>query len=146
MKIKHNPLTLIDKVCEMYSKKDQTSISYVCTTDLEQSDIPVDIFYRDTPHPRFGNKYFGLYIRYSDDILMIVNADSVENLIFGLVENDNGELEYSESHHSFKSFDNGNMIDGGRCYIRSSNKVKRYIVREGKMIPHQTLENNNEYS
>ena len=54
----------------------------------------------------------------------------------GLVENDEGNLEYSQYRHDYKSFKNGNMIDGGRDYIRSSGKVFVYVVRDGKMITH----------
>jgi hypothetical protein len=50
-----------------------------------------------------------------------------------MVENDEGNLEYSVHRHDYKSFDNGNMIDGGRDYIRSSGKVKIFVVRDGVM-------------
>jgi hypothetical protein len=49
------------------------------------------------------------------------------------VENDTGELEYSQSHHDYKRFDNGNMIDGGRVYIRGNNCKKVYVVQNGAM-------------
>ena len=123
----------LSKVIEHYSNKDNVPVKYVCTTDLVESDLFIDVFYRSTPHPQYGNKYFGLYFRGDD--LMICNADMVEELFFGLVENDDNDLEYSETHHSYKSFDNGNMIDGGRTYIRSSGKVTNYVVRNGEMIP-----------
>lgn len=54
MKVKHNPTVDIEKVCEIYSKRDGVPIKYVCTTDLRSSDAPVDIFYRSTPHPQLG--------------------------------------------------------------------------------------------
>jgi hypothetical protein len=50
-----------------------------------------------------------------------------------MVENDEGNLEYSFYRHDYKSFKNGNMIDGGRDYIRSSGKVKVFVVRDGVM-------------
>jgi hypothetical protein len=50
-----------------------------------------------------------------------------------MVENDEGALEYSRSRHDYKEFKNGNMIDGGRDYIRSSGKVKVFVVRDGVM-------------
>lgn len=134
MNIKHYPRFKTDKVCEIYAEKDGVDIKYVCTTDLRASDVPVDVFYRGTPHPEFGNRYFGLYWDNVRDAPMITNADIVEELQFGLIENDNGELEYSESHHDYKQFMNGNMIDGGRQYIRASGPVDVYVVKDGEMI------------
>jgi hypothetical protein len=134
MKIKHFPTTNTDKVCEHYSKKDGVPVVYVCTTDFKKSDRPVDIFYRETPHPEFGNKYFGVGVNYEDGSYVIFNADPIEYFTFGCVEDDDGDLQYSRSHHDYKSFDNGNMIDGGREYIRHGGKVDVYIVKDGEMV------------
>ena len=130
MNIKHYPITNITQAEQLYSEKDRVPITYVCTTELSNGYIG-DIFYRDTPHPKFGNKYFALFFR--DDKLYIANADQVEDLTFGMVENDEGNLEYSQYRHDYKSFKNGNMIDGGRDYIRSNGKVKVFVVRNGRM-------------
>ena len=135
MNIKHNPNFKISEVEKIYSERDGVDVKYVCTTDLRASDVPVDVFYRETPHPQFGNRYFGLYHDHFRGHTMITNADIVEELEFGLVENDEGELEYSESHHKYKTFENGNLIDGGRQYIRSSAKgAKVYKVVDGCMV------------
>ena len=130
--IKHFPITDTNKVCDLYSEKDGVSIRYVCTTELHHDDIPVDIFHRDTPHPEFGNKYFCLYV--SKDGLVISNADKVDGLTFGMVEDDDGDMQYSQYHHDFKMFKNGNMIDGGRSYIRSNGMIYSYQVKDGEMI------------
>lgn len=127
--IKHYPITKTTQAEKVYSEKDGVPVKHVCTTEF--GDAIADIFYRETPHPKFGNRYFCLFFRGDD--LYIANADSVENLSFGMVENDDGDLEYSRSRHDYKSFKNGNMIDGGRNYIRSSGKVKIYVVRDGVM-------------
>lgn len=132
MNIKHNPLFDTSKVIELYEQRDQVKVQYVCTTDLNASDVPVDVFYRETPHPDFGNRYFGLYHDHFRGHTMVTNADMVEAFEFGMVENDDGELEYSESHHGYKIFDNGNMIDGGREYIRSSKGCIVYKIVNGK--------------
>jgi hypothetical protein len=132
--IKHFPITNTDKICEHYSQKDGVPIKYVCTTDFKMSDRPVDIFYRDSPHPTFGNKYFGIGINYEDGQYVIFNADEVEDFTFGVVEDDEGNLQYSQYHHDYKSFDNGNMIDGGRSYVRCSGKIGYFKVKEGEMI------------
>ena len=135
MKIKHYPITNTSNAEESYSRTDGVPVKYVCTTELPNGYVG-DIFYRDTPHPEFGNKYFSLYWKDlgDDEILMITNADFIENVSFAMVENDNRELEYSVSRHDYKSFKNGNMIDGGRDYIRSSCEVKVFLVRDGEMI------------
>jgi hypothetical protein len=73
-------------------------------------------------HPMTGN-------------LMITNADRIEKQEFGLVEDDEDGLQYSAHRHDYKMFENGNMIDGGRSYIRSSGcTVYRYVVRDGGMV------------
>jgi hypothetical protein len=130
--IKHFPTTDTNKVCELYSEKDGVPIKYVCTTELHHDDIPVDVFYRDTPHPEFGNKYFCLYI--SKDGLVISNADKVDGLTFGMVEDDDGNMQYSQYRHDFRKFDNGNMIDGGRSYVRSTGRISVFQVKNGEMI------------
>lgn len=131
--IKHDPIFPTDKVVEYYSNKDGVSVQYVCTTDISQSDCPADVFYRETPHPEFGNRYFGLYTD-REGRVMITNADKIEDLEFGMVENDAGELEYSKSHHDYKEFENGNMIDGGRQYIRASLGCDVYRVKDGEFV------------
>ncbi len=134
MIIKHYPITNTSKVEELYSQKDGVPVNHVCTTEF--GDVIADIFYRSTPHPEFGNRYFAVLFR--NDVPYIANADEVENLTFGMVQNDEGNLEYSQSRHDYKSFQNGNMIDGGRDYIRSSGKVKIFTVRDGKMVNFST--------
>ena len=132
MIIKHYPITKIEQVEKVYSEKDGVVVKHVCSTEF--GDLLTDIFYRETPHPKFNNKYFAIYFR--GDKLYIANADEVENLTFGMVENDDGQLEYSQSRHDYKSFKNGNMIDGGRDYIRSSGDVRVFVVRDGQMVHH----------
>ena len=138
--IKHFPVTNTDKVIEYYSEKDGIPIKYLCTTDFNVSDRPVDIFYRETAHPKFGNKYFGIGPDYETGGLVIFNADKVEKFTFGMVEDDEGNMQYSRSHHDYKSFNNGNMIDGGRSYIRSSLNPKIYTIRNGQMVLRNTNE------
>ena len=133
--IKHFPILNTDSIAKFYSDKDEVPVKYVCTTDYNTSDRPVDIFYRNTPHPKFGNRYFGIAPNYGDGSYSIFSADAIERFTFGIVEDDDGDLQYSKSNHDYKSFDNGNMIDGGRNYIRHSGNVKVYVVRDGQMVP-----------
>jgi hypothetical protein len=132
--IKHFPISEIEKVIDHFTEKDGVPVTYVCTTDLKNSDVPIDIFFRASPHPQFGNRYFGIFLHPIENTTMICNADMVEDLVFGVVENDDGLLEYSRSHHDYKSFQNGNMIDGGREYIRASHKCPIFVVKNGEMV------------
>jgi len=129
MNIQHESLFDTAEVEKIYSEKDGVDVKYVCTTDLQASDVPVDVFYRATPHPQFGNRYFGLYREFRGH-LMITNADIVEELEFGMIEHD-GKYYYSQSHHDYKTVGD-KMIDGGRAYIRSSGGATVMRITNGK--------------
>lgn len=135
MNIHHRPLYDIEKIAQHYSEKDGVPVKYVCTTDLKNSDVPADVFYRDTPHPHFGNRYFGLFHHPITKHLMITDADLVEDFVFGMVKDDNDQLHYSQSHHDYCAFNNGNMIDGGRQYIRCSGYCYEYRIVNGEFAP-----------
>jgi len=130
MNINHENLFDIEKVTAHYTEKDGVEVKYVCTTDLNASDVPVDVYYRATPHPQFGNHYFGLYYDHVRDHMMITNADVVESLEFGMIRVD-GKYYYSQSHHDYKVVGD-KMIDGGRAYIRSSGCDLVMRVKDGK--------------
>ena len=131
MDIKHNKLFNSQKIEEHYSEKDGVPVKYVCTTDLNASDVPVDVFYRSTPHPEFGNRYFGLYYDHVRDHMMITNADVVEKFEFGMIKDNDNNWYYSQSHHDCV-FVEGKMIDGGRVYIRSTGLDGVFKVKDGK--------------
>lgn len=132
MNIHHDPNFDVEKVTEHYTNKDGVPVTYVCTTDLNASDVPVDVYYRETPHPQFGNHYFGLFYDNVRGHMMICNADIVESLDFGMIEVD-GKYYYSASHHDYKVVE-GKMIDGGRVYIRSSHGAEVFQVKKGKFV------------
>ena len=133
--INHEPIFDTKRVCELYSKKDGVPVTYVCTSAPGDEAQAMDIFYREIPHPEFGNRYFGLFRNALSGNLMITNADKIEQAEFGLVEDDDGNLQYSAHRHDYKLFENGNMIDGGRAYIKSSMcEIKHYVVRNGEMV------------
>jgi hypothetical protein len=128
MNIQHYPLFNIKKAEELYTEKDGVEVKYVCTTDLRNSDIPADIFYRETPHPQFGNYYFGI-LRHNGQTL-ITDADIVESFEFGMIEV-NGKYYYSQSHHDYKVVGD-KMIDGGRAYVRSSGSTTNMRITDGE--------------
>jgi hypothetical protein len=130
MNIDHEPLFDVEKVTAHYTEKDGVEVKYVCTTDLSASDVPVDVYYRSTPHPTFGNCYFGVYYDRVRDHMMITNADIVESFEFGMIEQD-GKYYYSQSHHDYKVVGD-KMIDGGRAYIRSNSGAVAMRIIKGK--------------
>jgi hypothetical protein len=130
MNNQHQPQFDTEKVIKLYEEKDGVPVTYICTTDLKQSDVPYDVFYRETPHPEFGNRYFGLTSRNGN--VYIANADAIESLEFGMIENDD-KYYYSQSHHDYKTVGK-KMIDGGRAYIRSSGSTEVFKVLNGKFV------------
>ena len=139
MNIQHNPIYDRDVVIDYYSQKDGVPIKYVCTSALDNEAFAMDIFYRDTPHPEFGNRYFGLYSKpdFSGDLsgkLMITNADAIEGKEFAMVEDLNGDLVYSQHRHDFRMMKNGNMIDGGRAYVRANGMIRSFEVKGGEFV------------
>ena len=133
MDIKHPTIIDKDKVIEIYEAKDGVPIKYVCTTDLSRSDVPTDIFYRDSPHPEFGNRYFGLYHHPIDRHLLITNADMVEGFEFGMIKDSDNNWYYSSSHHDC-IFIEDKMIDGGRQYIRSTGLDGVFKIDNGEFV------------
>jgi hypothetical protein len=132
MNIKHKSICKdTDAIAKLYSEKEGVPIKYVLTSDLLRSDDPVDIFYRDTPHPKFGNHYFG--ICFKGDVGYICDADIIEGQVICCVNDDEGMLQYSESHHTYKRFKNGNMIDGGRLYYRYSGIPVFFEIKNGSI-------------
>lgn len=119
--IAHRPLLDKDKVCEHYSKKDGVAVKYVCTSALSGEEFAMDIFYRETPHPEFGNRYFGLY--HNGYNMMITNADAIESAEFTVMEVD-GAWHYSQHRHDFYTVGDVSL-DGGRAYFRCVGNVNR---------------------
>jgi len=134
--IKHNPIFRTDDVIRHYSDKDGVPVTYVCTTELDPgSCVSIDVFYRETPHPEFDNRYFGL-LNDNEGRILITNADSVEELTFTCIKDSEDNLHYSRDRHDYVTTDAGNMVDGGRLYTRSNGcTVFTYTVKDGRMVP-----------
>ena len=137
--INHRPIFDVEKVTKLYSEKDGVPVKYVCTSAPNQyADYAADIYYRETPHPEFGNRYFGLYRNpYADGLdVMITNADVIEDLEFGMKEY-NGEWHYSQHRHDFYSVGDVSL-DGGRAYFRCVGNVRtptKFLkVKDGKFV------------
>jgi len=143
MNIKHSPMLDPKRVCKLYSEKDGVDVKYVCTSAIqEDAAFAADVFYRETPHPQFGNRYFALYLNpyslyrspYSDIAdIMITNADKIEDLAFGMVEGPEG-WEYSQHRHDYRQVGNG-AVDGGRSYFRRSSVAAKYMkIVDGEFV------------
>lgn len=131
MNIKHPSIFDTAEVERIYTEKDGVPVKYVCTTDVRMSDVPVDVYYRETPHPEFGNRYFGLFVNGKE--IFITNADEVEDMEFGMIQDKDGAWWYSSSHHDCIFID-GQMIDGGREYIRSKGNVTVFKIKNGEFV------------
>ena len=120
MNIKHRPLFDTARAEKLYSDKDGITVKYVCTSAIGSEARAMDIFYRETPHPEFGNRYFGLYWhRLHFELpaqMMITNADKIEDAEFGMIEGAEG-WEYSQHRHDYRSVGDC-AVDGGRAYFK----------------------------
>ena len=142
MNIQHSPLFNTKKAEQLYTEKDGVLVKYVCTTSTqEDGTFAADIFYRETPHPVFGNYYFGIYSNpYAGNAqITICNADTVESFDFGMVES-KGKYYYSQHRHDYKVIDD-KMIDGGRAYIRSgAHDVDVFKIQDGEFVRYESSE------
>jgi len=141
MKINHRPIYETARVEKFYSDKDGVPVKYVCTSALSDEARAMDIFYRETPHPEFGNRYFGLYFRSTGPKeeqrqLLITNADRIEDVEFGMKEY-NGEWHYSQHRHDFYTIGDVSL-DGGRAYFRCVGDVRtptKFLkVKDGEFV------------
>jgi len=138
--IVHRPLFDTARVEKLYSEKDGIEVKYVCTSALGNEAQAMDIFYRETPHPEFGNRYFGLYwhrLHFElPAVLMITNADKIEEAEFGMKEH-NSEWHYSQHRHDFYTIGDVSL-DGGRAYFRCvgnvNNPTKFFKVKDGNFV------------
>jgi hypothetical protein len=131
MKIKHQPIFDTNKIVSHYTEKDGVPVKYVCTSALGSEKFAMDIFHRDTPHPKFGNRYFGLYQSPVSGSLMVTNADRIENVEFGMIQDDENNLHYSAHRHDYKVVDE-KMIDGGRAYVKSNTSTIIMRLKNGE--------------
>ena len=145
--IAHRPILDTKRVCELYSAKDGVHVTYVCTSAIGSEAHAMDIFYRETPHPEFGNRYFGLYRNMydtrvtPDPQIMITNADAIETVEFGMKEYD-GKWHYSQHRHDFYTVGDVSL-DGGRAYYRCVGNVnsptKFFEIKNGEFVEKETV-------
>ena len=132
LNIKHFPIFDTEAVIEHYKSE---GAKYVCTTELKPYGNVYDVFYRPTPHPVYGNRYFGLYRDDFSNFVYICNADAVENLDFCVIDNGEDEWTYSQYTHDLVSWGEG-YIDGGRAYTRVGgnilNRVRSLRIVDGE--------------
>ena len=123
LNIKHFPTLDTEAVIEHYKLE---GAKYVCTTELKPYGNVYDVFYRPTPHPVYGNRYFGL-CKTSGGTIYICNVDVVEEFNFSVIDNGKDEWTYSQYAHDLVSWGEC-YIDGGRAYTRvGGNPVPKAI-------------------
>ncbi len=117
--IVHSPVGDVKALEKFYSEKDGVPCTYVLTTCNPQDKSRrmydmYDIFYRETPHPVFGNKYFGI-----SSSGYICNGDFVAGMPVSLIEA-NKKYFYGQAARTLKAagVDTSNTIrtvvqDGG---------------------------------
>jgi len=130
-KIQHRPLLDPQQVIEGLFPGE--GLQYVCTTSVTKDGCwAVDVFYRSTPHPEHGNHYVGVWV--SCDFSATTSADHIEEYDFWMVEDDLGNLHYSQHRH-----DMNNGIDGGRSYLRylGSPTVVKMKIKDGEFVEAQ---------
>ena len=134
--IAHRTLFDTAQVIKHYSDKDGVPVKYVCTSALGNEAQAMDIYYRVTPHPEFGNRYFGLYRGTYTGEVMITNADKIEEAEFGMKEVD-GQWHYSQHRHDFYTVGDVSL-DGGRAYFRCVGNVNTptmfFTVKDGEFV------------
>ena len=59
MKIEHEAITDVNAVEQYYGEQDGSPVRYICTTELDTIDVPVDVFYRTNRMTII--RYIGLY-------------------------------------------------------------------------------------
>lgn len=138
--IHHRPRLNIKRVLALYEEKDGVPIKYVCTSAMRNESVAGDIFFRKKPHPQFGNRYFMLRSDPMTGMLMISNADAIEQVEFFMVKGTNG-WEYSQHRHDFHHVEGaGVSLDGGRAYFRLVGSVsptlkqRTYTIKDGKFV------------
>jgi len=136
--IRHRPLLDIAAIVQFYTDKDGVPCRYVCTTAIQKGGVVAsDVFFRETPHPEFGNRYFHLYRSPIQEGLMIGNADAIEDLEFVMVEGSKG-WEYSQHRHDFHNVEGtAGAIDGGRAYFRwvgAHPVTKTFKIKDGIFV------------
>ena len=131
MNIKHRPLFNTKMIEKHYSEKDGVPVKYVCSSAIGNEAQAMDIFYRETPHPEFGNRYFGLYIHPISTDMMITNADAIEDQDFAMIRDYNADYHYSQHRHDYVAIGNS-MVDGGRAYTRSTGTLYHFKLKDGK--------------
>ena len=136
LKFNHVPAANVESIAQHYSDKDGVPVHYVCTTALEKYGIiAYDVFYRPTPHPEFGNRYFGVALNPLENSMFITNADHVTDYVFTCGYDTFGALVYSQHRHDMIHVQGGE-IDGGRAYTKITGTpfLKVAAIKCGQMI------------
>lgn len=98
------------------------------------SDIPVAVFYQETPPEGYGH-YFGLFVR--DGGVMICDASSTVGVPIMGIQAPSGEIIYSRFRHDYRVSQDGTVtIDGGRDYTKTNGGVEMVVltIENGEVV------------
>ena len=124
---KRKPYYFTDKgITQIESMRNATYVGYWCgkTKYGSWAEQPLDVFYQQDPDVDAGHShYFGLLISPLSKEILIVNAESCfSKTITGIVED--GTVYASRYRHDCVFLPSGDMIDGGRDYLKVSGTPK----------------------
>tara|TARA_B100001057_G_scaffold458384_1_gene507582 strand:+ start:847 stop:1251 length:405 start_codon:yes stop_codon:yes gene_type:complete len=130
MIIHHESLTEPKEVEQYYAQQGK-NVRYCCTTELNEPDVPADIFYRDKSVGDSDSRYFGLYWDKNNKQLAMMNADMVEGMQFAMIEHDSNW--YYSSTLSDEKKVGEKIIAGGRQFVKGWG-FEIYRIEEGQFI------------
>lgn len=117
--INHSPIFNISEVYERF-RGEYPSLIYVCTTELDEEDYPVDVYWTQEKQEPHGNHYFGLFVDLQEKKPKICIADSITEKEFGFIKDKHGGFHYSKTvkHHNTIDEDDNTFISGGRKQVK----------------------------
>lgn len=122
----------IKKIEEHYSAKYLLDLCVKNSKDI-WSENPISIFYNPIPDIEAGHShYFGIFIRGGQTI--ICNAQSVADVDWYGVIDDNGIVYLSRYRHDYRETQEGYFIDGGQDYQRCNKPPFEYKIDPEKII------------
>ena len=128
--INHSPIFEITEVYKRY-RGEHPSLKYVCTTELEEDNFPVDVYWTQDPQKPHGNHYFGLFVDLQEKKPKICIADSITEKEFGFIKDKYGGFHYSRTvnHHNKVNEDDDTFISGGRKEVKiGGNPIPEFYI------------------
>lgn len=101
-----------------------TTLKYVCTCKLDNTNIATDIYYREPVLPGCQNRYIGIYLDPQTSEIVTINTGTVGEFIFNLVSDGAGEFQYD-------------IVTNADNNLPHS--AKTFVVRDGRFVEKTNL-------